>query len=725
MGNKNYNNNDIKAMKNNEIFSQYKLIFHFPINQSDCINSIDIFDDKIAIGTIMGDAYLLRVDDNNLDVKDYQNKPVLNDNPDSEKNNLISREGSTKRNKRPIIKLSKNENGEKNQNNYINKKLDKKENEKEDKTMDDTDDISKIKHELKRIKMIRLNNNLDESLHQNGNFTVTKKRNNKQKNIIIQNGEKKMSNNNMKDVTNVDDEEEEENENNKEKTSNDKLLNKEKSNQSNNNEKDNLYKVTKFPQISKLVEAANENICCIHFDTEKILNISIGDFEILRIKDVHKYNMNDPSSSYIYAKIKNYDYADKHFKYCENAICMMNSSNFLIIFSNFVNFASELKQEKYRYNNINLIKENKIQGKIQMYNFSIPFDFDGEDFLFLEYTSKGERNICLFNTVDNEYFYKYKIEQSFGHISHMKILNNKDKKIFLCRNDLHCEIHSLDEEFTCIESFEHIGNDIINIFIYFKESKLSDEFKQKIFEEKNKNGSNLNNNNYEDYVKINNNNKSKSIIKINSENSNRSKNNEKMTLEKKGDFNNNYNILNINISKSIKNKPYKTQKDIQLSLEEDSENSSKKDRNSQDKSINSKNSSIQIFNKSKKIEEESKESIKEDKHSEKNNKNKKKREASNLKNNTDREKTIDIEEKNEIVNYYIFIIDNNGNLNMYKNKKNRTLFNLYNIEGIDQSYKEKKFFSVGYPYYLAINELYFAITTDLGLFVISNNNKEF
>ena len=61
---------------------------------------------------------------------------------------------------------------------------------------------------------------------------------------------------------------------------------------------------------------------------------------------------------------------------------------------------------------------------------------------------------------------------------------------------------------------------------------------------------------------------------------------------------------------------------------------------------------------------------------------------------------------------------------MYKNKRNRTLFNLYNVEGIDESYKDKKFFAIGYPYYFVLNELYFAITTDFGLFVISNNSKE-
>ena len=732
MGNKNYNNNENKSINNNESSSQYKLIFHYPIKNNDCINSIDIFDDKVAIGTLMGDAYLIRVDKNNLDVKGYNHNQFLNYNSDSDNNNFISKESSTLRNKKSLIKLNKVEHEEQNINIYINKKLNKRENQKEEEISENTKDFSKITHGLKKIKMIRLNNKLDDSLHHNSNCTATKKRNIKIKNIKIQNEGKKMVYNNDKDLTNIEDEEEKENENNKENIYNEESFYKDISNENHINPNENYsnYKAKKFPQISKLIDSANENICCIQFDTEKILNISVGDFEIIRIKDIHEYNMNNPYSGYKYSKIKNYEDSHKHFKFCENTICMATSAHYLIIFANFVSFNSELMQEKYKYNNINLVEENKIQGKIQMHNFSIPFDFDGRYFLFLEYTSKENRNICLFDTINNKYFFRHRIEQKFGHISHMKILTYKEINIFLCRNDLQCEIHSLDKDFTCIESFEHIGNDIINIFIYFKESKLSDEFKKKITYEKNKNNTNKNNNNYEEYIKMNNNNKSKSIIKINDEisnRSNRSKNNEKITLIKNLEFNNENNILNINISNSNKNKQKqdKSPKEIKLLIKEESDNSSIKNINSQEKNNNLKNSTIQIFNKNKIFEEESKVPIKEENYSEKNNSSSKyKKEILNHKKDVEIQNTIDIEDKGEAIDYYIFIIDSNGDLNMYKNKRNRTLFNLYNVEGIDESYKDKKFFAIGYPYYFVLNELYFAITTDFGLFVISNNSRE-
>ena len=430
--------------------------------------------------------------------------------------------------------------------------------------------------------------------------------------------------------------------------------------------------------------------------------------------------MNDSNTIYNYIKIKNYESVNKHIKYCENTICMMNSTNFLIIFTDFGNYNCELKSAKIKYNNIEFNTGRKFSGKINMHNFSVPFDFDGEDFLFLDNISKEDRLICLFDTINNQFFYKYKISRNFGHISHMKILMLKEKKIFLCRNDLQCEIHSLDDNFTCIESFEHIGDDILNVFIYFKESKINEEFKQKIKDEKNKNILKLSNKNYEDYIKINNN-KSKTNIKLNDVIIIKNKNNEKITLEKNNEINNNINdnnILNMNYLSSNQNKTDKNVNEIKLRIKEESDNSNIKEMNSHSKNLNLKNSTIQIFNKNN-LNEESKEPLNEEKKI----KNKHKQDILTLKVDEDKRNTIEVKDKKDIINYYIFVLDNNGNLNMYKNKKNRTLFNLYNIEGIDESYIEKQFFSIGYPYYFVVNELYFAITTDFGLFVISNKNK--
>jgi hypothetical protein len=78
--------------------------------------------------------------------------------------------------------------------------------------------------------------------------------------------------------------------------------------------------------------------------------------------------------------------------------------------------------------------------------------------------------------------------------------------------------------------------------------------------------------------------------------------------------------------------------------------------------------------------------------------------------------------------YYIITLDIEGNFNIYKNSENntiikKTLFNLYYIENISKKLKNLTFFSIGFPYYITMNEYYYAITTDNGLFVI-NKKKD-
>ena len=88
--------------------------------------------------------------------------------------------------------------------------------------------------------------------------------------------------------------------------------------------------------------------------------------------------------------------------------------------------------------------------------------------------------------------------------------------------------------------------------------------------------------------------------------------------------------------------------------------------------------------------------------------------------------------ENEIKNegsYYIITLDIDGNFNLfYNNKENNieikiTLFNLYKIKNISNNSKNLSFFSVGFPYYITMNEFYYIITTDNGIFVISKSKE--
>jgi len=85
------------------------------------------------------------------------------------------------------------------------------------------------------------------------------------------------------------------------------------------------------------------------------------------------------------------------------------------------------------------------------------------------------------------------------------------------------------------------------------------------------------------------------------------------------------------------------------------------------------------------------------------------------------------EEKRKI---YIITLDIEGNFNLYKFIKEsndeikNTLFNLYEIPNIEKKYKQLKFFSLGFPYYITMNDYYYVITTDNNIFVISSEKED-
>src|SRR5207249_2815598 len=63
-------------------------------------------------------------------------------------------------------------------------------------------------------------------------------------------------------------------------------------------------------------------------------------------------------------------------------------------------------------------------------------------------------------------------------------------------------------------------------------------------------------------------------------------------------------------------------------------------------------------------------------------------------------------------------LDIDGNVNVWENLSMTKRFNLYDMKDIQEEYKSKQFFSMGYPYYIKANEGYYAVTSDHGVFVI-------
>ena len=696
----------------------YKCIFNYEISLNDCINSIDLIDDKVVFGTIMGDVILCRIDENNLLIKNNKKNSLSNYNSyNSSKNNESSKENSkinldnineenTEDNNKqlPCIELKPfnkentfyfdNRKGGEEQDNSYNKT----QNEQLNNISKNNENNQKSKQKTIKIKKISI-----------------KKENNDKLNL-------KYNTNDKNNLTNN-------------KINEKKISSKENNDSDNDNKSIIDDKLKKFSRVTKLITKSNENIPCIEFDTDDKINISIGDFEVICLKNMSNFNINDENSTYDYFKIKNYKNDSQHIKYCEHCTCLMNSSNYLIIFTDYGDFNSKIYFDNFKYKNRDLRTFKTKSGKIEMSNFSVPFDFDGDRFLFLDYRTKEIRRICIHSILDNKNIYEYNLSKAFGHISHMKLISSEENKIFLCRNNNQCEIHLMDDNFTCIQSWEHIGKDVISSFVYIKESKLTEQFKKKLKSKKNNRNDIKIDINYDNYIIKSNRTKSKkdklyfrnkksnlkfenlqgtsSILSIN--------NKSLISSSYKGKVNHNKNLYRYNQPEN-----YEIRKMKSMSQN----NSSRREFNSFSEKSGKNENGIEIYNK-RNLQNNLIELTNQYIFTSKNNNiifNKEKKDNKGkitIKSYKDNNITMDIDKENyNYSNYYIITLDKNGNVNLYNNLKLGKIFNLYEIENIEEKYKKKEFFSVGFPYYIIMNELYIAITTDHGLFVVSNIRNE-
>ena len=578
-------------MKNN---NNYTCIFHCPITINDCINSIDLKEDKVIFGTLMGDAYLCRIDE-----------------------------------------------------------------------------------EL--------------------NF-VTKPKNNFKDKIIIP--PLNFSNIIEKDISN---------------TSLNRKLNS-----------------IKFPKITQIINRSRENIPCVEFETNDIINLCIGDLEIIHLEKMSTFNKNDKNSTYNFSKLRNYKTENEHIIYCETALCFLKHSCFLILFTKLAEFEDTYENAEIKYENKNLKSGEIIKGTINLSNFVVPFDFDGDMFLYIDYITKKEKFIGIEYTRSKKekFIYHIKDIKKFGHVSHMKIMTYE--KIFLVRNEIQCEIRYLNNDFEILEKFEYIGYDILSCCLFYVDNLeysidlLVDDESEKNIEEKlsQSNGGKIEKNVLKLFENRNNlveNNKEKTTMintnqTINKKKKSRDVKNNKYMLNQNIFISNNLeenkiinsienikkiklmnsssNIMNNSIDKSTTKKElykrinYHTidnfQKKLRYGISSEKKNSEKK---------NNSFSSIEIF--------------------EKKNKN-----IKNTKNKEKEDKTVMLHDKknNE---YKIIFLDSNGTVYLYQNNFQINLFNIYDINNIKQRYKDIHFFSLGFPYHIIANDYYFCITTDFGLFVFS------
>ena len=615
--------------KNNGLISKkkYKCIFHCPITINDCINSIDLKEDKVIIGTLMGDVFLCRVDESKL----YP------------KNNI--------KKKKPHLSIKKILEEDDDSNINLNRKLD----------------------------YIKLSINKDVDEISKTNFFNSDKKNNK---ICL-----------------------------------------------------NINNIIKFPKITQIINRSRENIPCVEFESNDIINICIGDLEIIHLENMSQFNKNDKNSTYSFSKLRNYKTENEHIQNCETVTCMLKNSCFLIIFTNYGEFLEKLEFSVVKYENKNLISSEIIKGEIYLSNFVVPFDFDGDLFLFLDYKSKDQRIISVEYTSSLKQRFDYLItEENFGHISHMKLLTKE--KILIVRNDKIFEIRYLNENLDIIEKWEHLGDDIINIcFIINENNKLRDEL---INEESNINNISINNINiYEDNLDINTvalfkkrikeikSSKFSNLINTNNQTANKRINNiSRMKKNKKNIIMNEPSFF-VKASKIITSLRHKEKKENNILIQTETSIKKRNNNNDNKKKFYSLDYKILIDNDNKYRYEEKKNRNDKKKYSlssieiyDKNSKNAINDEK--IEDNSYENKTI-IQDRNDNKEYVIIALDNNGGIYLYYNDIKILLFNIYDIDNIDTKYKNLKFFDMGFPYYIIANNNYFCITTDHGLFVFSKD----
>lgn len=215
-------------------------------------------------------------------------------------------------------------------------------------------------------------------------------------------------------------------------------------------------------------ELSTENISGISFSNDEYsFFVAIGDEQVLKF----------PSDTSIIGPIKrvlNYQSEKEHNIHCENSFIFLNS-NFLfkILLSppeegniTIINYNADFEIK-------NLNNDYCEKGSFSMSNYSVPLDFDIHFFVWVEFLSQQEKNLCVAN-LDNlkEKPIKKLFKRDFGHISHCKIYPKN--KIFLVRNFNICEIREINHDFSLVNSFVSFGDEVYAIDIFF-------EHEQRIF----------------------------------------------------------------------------------------------------------------------------------------------------------------------------------------------------------------------------------------------------
>ena len=237
--------------------------------------------------------------------------------------------------------------------------------------------------------------------------------------------------------------------------------------------------------ISQITDVSTENISGITYNNEyNMLFFSIGDEQILAYDIQANINNNNNNSTSPIKTIDIYENEFEHNLHCSDSFIFMSNDSLLrielplshcnkeklecdieneyeILF--FDDNSHNVQLKKMKYNSA------KVKGKITMTNYSIPLDFDGSRFCWVEYVGEDLKNLCIINLPiegeEGEKPLKKLFNKSYDRINFAKFL--RDDKILIVHKLNLCEIRKIDEDFTLLESFKNIGDEILAVDVFY------------------------------------------------------------------------------------------------------------------------------------------------------------------------------------------------------------------------------------------------------------------
>ena len=435
-------------------------------------------------------------------------------------------------------------------------------------------------------------------------------------------------------------------------------------------------------QSQIISENSSENITGIYITSPCSFVSSVGDDYVLTYKNDMLIN-----SVPTIIHHKNYENESEHIKYCDNAVTFLfGNVYFKIIIQQPTEGELTITKLNSPYEIKNMTTKSIKTGDIEMTNYVVPFDFDNQRFLWIEFLSDVNRNICTYSFPENEYhsplMWKFPLNKRFGHISQAKLITNTNT-VFIVRNLNQCEIRTCDSAFTVVKAFQHIGDIVIAVDMLITMNNNDSTSSNNSYTNNNINNhnnnainNNMNNNNNKDYISLSSN-----------DNNN----------------NNGYYYMNSNINNNIND--VRTSKQTTKSINVNARNNAIYN-NGDFMSPKDKGGNVSLI----KEESEHKENL--DNSNNNNNVNV----IYHNNNNSDQRKD----------DMKIILLDIDGNVNEYTNGKVKCVFNIYkDVDGVPHEHKVKRLFALGYTYIVKKYKDLYAVSNDFGCYVIkySNNNN--